>query len=186
MTVTSSGQDWEEISRIDASLPRGFLGENETERIRESFPDAPQRIVGWLRLLTNEEEWATFNRFALLAAEFAPPGLVDVLRPVLQAAPTAANQEGLVEILGDLADPAATSTVIAYFDRTWPQETPFYSSSVKALEALGAIGTEEAQSFLRSLAEDHGKPAPLRWYAAVELQIEDELGFDEDTMLASQ
>lgn len=50
---------------------------------------------------------------------------------------------------------------------------------------LAEIGTPDALRLLRGIATSApGEwPDPLRWHAAEELGIEDELGFDEDAML---
>ncbi|WP_053743392.1 HEAT repeat domain-containing protein [Streptomyces sp. NRRL WC-3618] len=62
---------------------------------------------------------------------------------------------------------------------------PLYALCVKAIQSLGEIGTPEANRFLKGIATSEPSvwPAPLRWHAAEELGIEDELGFDEDEML---
>jgi hypothetical protein len=43
-------------------------------------------------------------------------------------------------------------------------------------------GGQQTDDRLHGLAEDAGRPAPVRWEAAVELGIEDDHGFDEDEM----
>lgn len=62
---------------------------------------------------------------------------------------------------------------------------PMNALCVKGIQSLGEIGTPEANSFLKDIAtsEPSAWPAPLRWHAAEELGIENELGFDEDEML---
>ncbi|MEW2567518.1 hypothetical protein [Streptomyces sp. NPDC047070] len=62
---------------------------------------------------------------------------------------------------------------------------PFYALSIKGVQALAGIGTPEALRFLEGIARSaQGEwPDPLRWHAAEELGIEDELGFDEDAMV---
>ena len=62
---------------------------------------------------------------------------------------------------------------------------PFFPVCIKGIQALGEIGTPDAEQFLKTLATSApGEwPDPLRWHAAEQLGIEDELGFDEDQML---
>ncbi|SOD60689.1 hypothetical protein SAMN06297387_102218 [Streptomyces zhaozhouensis] len=61
-------------------------------------------------------------------------------------------------------------------------------SQVDASLPLGFLGTEDAPrqgTSLRTLTEAAHLLAPLRWHAAVELGVEDELGFDEDSLLST-
>lgn len=88
-------------------------------------------------------------------------------------------------LLGELRAPEGVEPVAALVRVRKSTDGPYFTFCVKALQSLGQIGTPEAVGFLRGIAT--GDPAvwpdPLRWHAAEELGIEDELGFDEDRML---
>ncbi|RKN40341.1 HEAT repeat domain-containing protein [Streptomyces hoynatensis] len=176
------------IDRVDLLLGAGFIGDEKAARIVESVPETPGAIVDWLQQFAAAEDWRRFRRFALLAGSIKPPGLAPVIREALDRTPTPAevNREDLVEILGEIRDAAAVPTLLRFFEETWPKEAPFHSASVKSIQALGTIGTPEAQQALRGIATNDRYANPLRWYAAIELEIEDELGFDEDEMLNGQ
>ncbi|MFB1048993.1 HEAT repeat domain-containing protein [Streptomyces chrestomyceticus] len=63
------------------------------------------------------------------------------------------------------------------------EDTPAYWLCQKVIASLGEIGTPEALECLRRMTASSW-PDAVRWHAAVELENEEELGFDEDRMLA--
>lgn len=62
------------------------------------------------------------------------------------------------------------------------KDAPAYWLCQKVVSALGEIGTPDAFERIRQMT-DQSWPDVVRWHAAVELGIEDELGFDEGRML---
>jgi len=82
-------------------------------------------------------------------------------------------------------DPEAVAALVRLLTARMPTEGPAYALSLKAVHALGAIGGTGAEQALRAVAEGVDHPSQVRWEAAVELGIEDDLGFDEDEMTGS-
>lgn len=192
--VTSSapdgdgGADSAAARRVKELAGTGFIDPQRAEAIVAAAPAARDSILGWLRSAAAAGDWRTVEKFANLAVYTHPEGLPDVLTPIVADGAAPANYEDLVEILGEIADherDAETVTAIVRLltDRM-PSDGPSYGLSLKAVQALGAIGGAEAEQALRAVAEGAGHPNPVRWEAAVELGIEDELGFDEDEMTA--
>ncbi len=62
------------------------------------------------------------------------------------------------------------------------EDSPAYWLCQKVVFSLGEIGTPEAREHLRRMTT-LSWPDVVRWHAAVELGVEDELGFDEEQML---
>ncbi|WP_052847662.1 HEAT repeat domain-containing protein [Streptomyces avicenniae] len=181
--------DEEELLQVDRArglLAPGWIGPDQAAAVAAALPELPERVVPWLRELAAAGDWSRFGPLVLTAQWLRPPGLAPVLRGVLeQGGPHGgvATREDLVSALGELGDPEAVPTLVRFFEETWPGEQPYHSTSAKALEALGFIGTPKALAALREIATDASRPDPLRWEAAVQAGIEEELGFDEDEML---
>lgn len=98
-----------------------------------------------------------------------PEGLPEVLAPIVADGTAPTNYEDLVEILGEIADherdaEAVTAIVRLLADRL-PSDGPSYGLSLKAVQALGAIGGAEAEQALRAVAEGADHPKPVRWEA---------------------
>ena len=96
------------------------------------------------------------------------------------------NAEDLVEILGEVRAPEAVEPIRSLVQERRDFDWPFFSFCIKGIQVLGEISTPDALQFLRNIAasEPGTWPDPLRWYAADELDIVDELGFDEGQMLS--
>ncbi|WP_157862293.1 HEAT repeat domain-containing protein [Wenjunlia vitaminophila] len=168
---------------MDVLLEGGPVDEATVSRVTASEPEIREVMVSWLREFISTGDWIRFGRFINLAAYIRPNGLGELIREVLDSDLSPVNREDLVEILGEIQDSCAVSVLVRIFEHSWPGEMPFPSLSRKCIEALGAIGTEESFAAARRIAVNESYPSPLRWYAAIELGIEDELGFDEDEML---
>ena len=67
--------------------------------------------------------------------------------------------------------------------RSLESDAPAYWLCQKAIFSLSELGSDEAERYLREMTSDSW-PDPIRWHAAVALCIEDELGFDEDSMVS--
>lgn len=177
--LTGSGPAFE---RVRTLIAKGYLDDEETAELARDFPEAASEVLGLLRELAAAREWPQFVRYAGLAAHLHPDGLADVIVPVIAEQRPTGDYEDLVEILGELRAAEAVPAVVALLTARYAAEAPYFSLSVKCIYALGTIGTAEANKALRAIATGDW-PNPLRWNAAVELRIEDELGFDEDDML---
>lgn len=172
----------EDIARVDRILGAGCISLEKARRVREEEPEFSAGIVRTLELLKEAEEYTLFSRFANLAVWLAPDGLSDVLIQVLQERPRGIIEEDLVDILGQLQSESAVPAIRGLLDSKRGQDSPYYSLAEKCIQALGEIGSVEGEEVLREVATGEHSNA-LRWHAAVELGIEDELGFDEDEML---
>jgi hypothetical protein len=117
-----------------------------------------------------------------------PEGLAAVLVPVIAEGTARTTYEDLVEILGGVAandgDPDAVPALSRLLTARVTADAPAHALCLKTVEALGAIGGPLAEESLHAIAVGN-YPKPLKWQAAVELGIEDELGFDEDEMTSS-
>lgn len=181
----SSGADREAVARVRELMGNGYIGPERAQEIVAAVPEARDRVVRWLRDFARAGDWRSFEKFSNLAVDTHPGGLAAVIIPVIADGTAPANYEDLVEILGeaatDDADPNAVPALHALLTARLPTEAPPYALCLKTLQALGAIGGRRAEEILRAVAVgDH--PKVLKWEAAVELGIEDELGFDEDEM----
>ncbi|MDI3402528.1 hypothetical protein [Streptomyces cavernicola] len=179
------------VRRVKEALEPGYIGEENAAGVQRALPDVSERIVGLLAAAAEAEEWFEFTRLANLGRWVAPAGpLADQLIPVLELRPWGANKEDLAEILGEIESVAAVPTLIRVFEEELVDDAPAYWLCKTCVDALGTVhfvygaeGDGGASGFLREVATGD-YPDQLRWEAAVELQIEDELGFDEDEMTA--
>ncbi|WP_432095271.1 HEAT repeat domain-containing protein [Streptomyces sp. bgisy100] len=160
----------------------GYGREERQRRVESRLPDAKERIALLLRLLAQRSDWIRFNTLENIAADLDDvPGFGRVLIDVVRSGEGPGHLEDHIEILGELSEPTAVDAIIQAFTEREHSDGPSYWLCLKCVQALGAIGDPPARDFLRGIAEgDH--PPRLKWEAAVELEIEDELGFDEDEM----
>lgn len=87
-----------------------------------------------------------------------------------------------MDILGEIQDVSAVTCLSRVAKRSVIEDAPAYWLCQKVIASLGEIGTPESLECVRRMTTQPW-PNPVRWHAAVELEIEDELGFDEDQML---
>ncbi|MFF5155335.1 hypothetical protein ACFY3N_03500 [Streptomyces sp. NPDC000348] len=164
---------------------RGYVGRECAEDVAAEIPEVRSRVLGWLRTVAEAGDWRRFERLAGVAVHLRPDGLAPLLASVLVSRPSGVNTEDLVDMLGELRAPEGVEPISSLVREGKDTDGPFLSFCVKGIQALGEIGGAEAERFLRSVAvsEPGTWPDPLRWHAAEELGIEDELGFDEDDVL---
>ncbi|MEV7978365.1 HEAT repeat domain-containing protein [Streptomyces sp. NPDC086519] len=174
-----------DLERVDSLVAGGYIGAERAEDAAAAVPAARQHVLDWLRITSAEGDWRRFERFAALALHIHPEGLGPILATVLATRPPGVNTEDLVDLLGELRAPEGVEPVAALVRERTSTDGPYFTFCVKAIRALGEIGTPDAADFLRGIAT--GDPAAwpdlLRRHAAEELGIEDELGFDEDRIL---
>lgn len=172
--------------RVKELAGTGYISAERAQAIVAEAPEARDRILGWLRAAAAAGDWRTVEKFANLAVHTHPEGLAAVLAPIVADGRAPTNYEDMVEILGEVADherdAEAVPAIVRLLTARLPSDGPAYALSLKAVQALGSIGGTGAENALRAVAEDAGHPDPVRWEAAVELGIEDDLGFDEDEM----
>ncbi|MGV9321590.1 hypothetical protein [Streptomyces sp. NPDC003660] len=150
--------------------------------ISAQYPEAPELIATWIRDAARAEHWSRVDKFANLAAPMRAPGLGEVLQELLDSEVDGFNKEDVVDILGEIQAEAAVGSLFRVAARSVVRDAPAYWLCQKVISSLGGINTIEAREVLRQMTATSWPPT-IRWYAAVELGIEDELGFDEDEML---
>lgn len=184
-----AGADRAALARVRDLLGTGYISAERAQAVVAAAPAARDRILSWLRDFARAGEWSSFEKFSNLAVHTHPEGLAAVLIPVIAEGTARTNYEDLVEILGEVAtddgDPDAVPALHRLLAARLTTEGPGYWLCLKAVEALGAIGGPRAEEILHAVAVGD-YPKPVKWQAAVELAIEDELGFDEDEMTGSR
>ncbi|MFI1362447.1 hypothetical protein [Streptomyces griseochromogenes] len=173
------------IDRVDTLIGAGYVGKEKATGVAAEVPEAGTRILGRLRGMADSGDWHRFERFAALAVHLHPDGLAGILLSALGSDAKDARGvqvEDLVDMLGELRAPEAVGPLGRLLHDRWESDAPFFSLCTKIIRSLAEIGTPEAHAVLRDVATGD-RPEPLKWHAAEELGIEEELGFDEDEML---
>lgn len=150
--------------------------------IAAKYPEVTQFIVSWIREAAHAGNWARVDKFANLAAPLRVPGLGGALQEILDSDVAGFNKEDLVEILGEIREADAVTCLFRVAEDSVNKDAPAYWLCQKVISSLGEIGTPEAIERIRQMTAQSW-PDAVRWHAAVELEIENELGFDEDQML---
>lgn len=183
-------EDLAYVRKVKEVLGSGYIGKNSANRVIDEFSDISTRIDTLLFGACTNGDWQAVTTLADLARWVAPTGLAERLLPILEARPRGVNKEDLVEILGELESDSAVPVISRVFEEELDGDAPGYWLCKKCIAALGAVhfalqGTRasDAADFLRQVATGD-YPNQLKWEAAVELGIEDDLGFDEDEMTA--
>ncbi|GAA3375486.1 hypothetical protein GCM10020367_43480 [Streptomyces sannanensis] len=174
----------DENSQVDLveSLVNGFLAEQDARSIAAQYPEVAGSIVSWIREAAHMGNWARVGRFANLAAPLRVVGLGGVLQEIFDSDVQGSNEEDLVDILGEIQAADAVACLFRVAERSASKDAPAYWLCQKVISSLGEIGTPEALERIRRMTASPW-PDAVRWHAAVELEIEEELGFDEDRML---
>ncbi|MEW1659734.1 HEAT repeat domain-containing protein [Streptomyces sp. NPDC093707] len=164
------------------SLVNGFVTERDSRSIAEMHPGICDVIIPWIREAADAGNWTRVGKFANLAIPLRVAGLGEILQGILDSGAAGANKEDLVDILGEIRDVSAVTCLSRVAERSVVEDAPAYWLCQKVIASLGEIGTPESLECVRQMTTQPW-PNPVRWHAAVELEIEDELGFDEDQML---
>ncbi|MEU5425048.1 HEAT repeat domain-containing protein [Streptomyces olivoreticuli] len=173
-----------EIHRADLveSLVDGFLTEADARSITDRHPEIIDAIVPWIREAARTGNWPRVEKFANLAASLRVVGLGMALQEILDSDALGYNAEDLVDILGEIQEADAAACLLRVAERSVSKDAPAYWLCQKVISSLGEIGTPEAFELTRQMTAPPW-PDAVRWHAAAELGIEEELGFDEDRML---
>lgn len=163
-------------------LIEGYVTPQRAEEISRQYPTVRESLSRWIERSAAQRNWRRVERLANLAARLNAPGLGSTLIKLLDSHAEELNHEDLVEILGEIREEAAATALFRLVERSIESDAPAYWLCQKAISSLGELGSDEADGFL-SLLTEAGWPAIIRWHAAVELNVEDDLGFDEDQML---
>ncbi|MFC8620516.1 hypothetical protein ACFT9M_29420 [Micromonospora purpureochromogenes] len=170
------------IDRIDEALGTGYLGPKQAQAAAAAVPELPDALLPLLRQFAASGDLRRFERYAVAATHLHPDGLGEIICDVLDAGDVGVNGEELVDILGEIRYLRGVPSIIGFMNRRLPSDRPYFTTAIKCVSCLGEIGSDEARKALRELTGPE-LPDPVRWHAAVELGMEDELGFDEDEML---
>ncbi len=168
--------------QVGELLGSGYLGKNRVLEVASVVPELESNVTGLLRGFALARDWRNLERFAIVAAYIHPDGLGEILCDVLDSDEPGVNREDLVDLIGEIRYEAGVSPILRFMDRMVGVDAPYYSVCRKCIHSLGGIGTDESKNSLQGLTGS-GFPDPIRWHAAVELEIETDLGFDEDEML---
>ncbi|MFI8524873.1 HEAT repeat domain-containing protein [Promicromonospora sukumoe] len=179
--MTPSKAEKPEVDRVEA-LVTGFLTEQESRSISELHPGLRGVIVSWIREAAHAGNWTRVGKFANLAAPLRVGALGEVLQEILDSDAPGLNKEDLVEILGEIRETGAVSSLFRIAEGSVSKDAPAYWLCQKVISSLGEIGTPEALDRIRQMTAQSW-PDAIRWHAAVELDIEDDLGFDEGQTL---
>ncbi len=176
-----SPSDKADVDVVD-SMVVGFITDARAGEIEAACPGVAASIVGWVRDSAADRNWPRVERLANLAARLQPPGLGEALRELIDADIKELNNEDLVDILGEIQDADSASSIFGLVQRSFTSDAPAYWLCQKAILSLSTLETVKADAYLLALTKPNW-PNPIRWHAAVALQIEDSLGFIEDDML---
>ncbi|WP_156077253.1 HEAT repeat domain-containing protein [Saccharothrix sp. NRRL B-16314] len=179
--MTASMAERSEADRVE-SLVNGFLAERDARSIAELHPGVCDGIVSWIREAAHVGRWTRVEKFANLAAPLRVAGLGEVLQEILDSGAAGLNKEDLVDILGEIREAGSVACLFRVAEGSVSKDAPAYWLCQKVISSLGEIGTPEAFECIRQMTAQSW-PDTVRWHAAVELGIEDELGFDEGQML---
>ncbi len=181
-TVTYA-EDGKPQADLVESLVNGFLTEQDARAVADQYPDTYGSIVLWIREAAGAGDWTSVGKFTNLAAPLRAAGLDEVVQGILDSGAPGCNAEDLVEILGEVGGGSAVACLFRVAERSVSEDAPAYWLCQKVIASLGEIGAPQAVECLRRMTASSW-PDVVRWHAAVELEIEEELGFDEDRMLA--
>lgn len=170
-----------------------YVGKEKAASVAAEVPESATRVLGWLRVMAGAGDWRRFERFAGVAVHLHPDGLAEILLSALRSsAPSGQDTEGaprvntedVVDVLGELRAPEAVGPISRILREKRESDAPFFAVCTKIIHPLAEIGTPDARDVLREVATGSW-PKPVKWHAAEELGIEEELGFDEGEMLGS-
>lgn len=167
-----------DVDVID-QLSQGFVSPKRAREIDAEHPDAKRELVGWIRDAVRSQSWPRAGRLINLGAQLKPEGLGQLLCDLLDADIEQLNTEDIIEIVGELEEPGAETSLFAAIERSRASDSPAYWLTQKAISALGSFDTDMAATYLRQLTESDW-PKVVRWYAAIELGTEESLDFGED------
>lgn len=127
------------------------IGSSETFSRLDNL-DGPERcIASGLASTSTARQWHAFERYVLAAFRYPSNAMASVLCEVLGQRLEDINNEDVVDVLAEIADPAAVGVLedTIHWQPSWDE---FHWLAVKAVWALARIGTLEALQVLRDTA----------------------------------
>jgi hypothetical protein len=110
-------------------------------------------IADALRAAGAAEDWNTFERYLIAAAQHPSPAYTKTLCDVLEQRRDDVNSEAIVDALDPIADPEAVAC-LSRATRWVPDWDEFGQLARKAVWALHRIGTTEAMQAIREVPPD--------------------------------
>ncbi|MEU8795696.1 hypothetical protein [Streptomyces sp. NPDC048643] len=169
-----SDEDRDAAARVDSLVVgRGYIGRQRAGEVAAAVPEARARILDWLRASAGTGDWRRFERLACVALHLHPEGLGSILAGALEPGVRGVDAEELVDLLGELRAPEGVEPIRAILFERRTSDGPLYALCLKAVQALGEIGTPEALECLGAIATAIPEewPAVLRRYSAEELGL---------------
>lgn len=125
-------------------------------------------IADGLRRASASRDWLAFERYLLAAYRHPSRAFTPELCEVLGQQIDEVNSEDIVDVLAEIADPAAVRCLekALWWQPPWDE---YRQLAVKCVWALAAIGTSDAVRVLREAA--NSEDAPIREAAARKLGI---------------
>ena len=154
-------------AQVEAALFDSGLSRSERLTRIEELGDVRDGVLAGLSVTVADEAWARFERWLLAAAAQPSRAMTALLCEVLARRLPEVNNEDLVEVLGEIADPDAVDCLESAL--LWePDWDEFHALGVKCVWALGAIATPKA----RSVLEDAASVGPEEVRAAAQLELQ--------------
>ena len=117
-----------------------------------TFTQIEPCISTGLKRTSTSGDWALFGRYVVAAACHPSRTYTSTLCAVLAQHSAPVNFEDIVEVLGIIGDPAALESIEETL--TWePAWDEYHQLAVKCVWALEAIGTPQALTIVRHIAE---------------------------------
>lgn len=170
------------IRRLERLLGAGYLGKERVREVLAELPALPGELSGWMRSSAESGDWRRLELLSAVAVHADPESVRDILPGVLDSGRPGMDREAFVDMLGEVRAVTAIPAVVRLARSSATDGGPYYSLTLRCIAALGEIDSTGARDALLELTAS-GWPDPVRWHAAVELGIEEDLGFDEDEML---
>jgi hypothetical protein len=153
-------------AELESALFDSALSRSAQQAAIAALGDVRDCVVAGLSSAATEGAWARFERWLFAAAEQPSRAMTALLCEVLTRRLPEVNNEDLVEVLAEIADPVSVTSLedALLWEPDWDE---FHALGVKCVWALGAIATPEA----RSVLEDAASVGPKKVRDAARLEL---------------
>lgn len=149
----------ERCQELDKGLrdPRWLSDPDGLMRWLDGLTGIESCIAAGLRQARESADWLTFERYVLAAHRHPSRSYVDSLCAVLNQRNEDVNNEDIVDVLGEIADPIAIDCLkeAIWWQPSWDE---FRQLAIKAVWALAAVNTPEAIKALEDVASIEAEP----------------------------
>lgn len=153
----------------------------EVDNVIAAFPQAQECVVEWINEAIDCRDLGKYHTLVNFAVHIKPPGLAEILIKLIKERDEKYLLEDVAEMLGELGSMEAVDALSSLLNERARFDAAEDALCLKCIWSLAAIDTEKSRASLMKIAIGN-YPDLLKWHAAYELQIEEELGFDEDSM----